>query len=96
MDELQSRVLDSNCKVGNLKKERKKLSNKFKAKVKHSIFRRKMNKLLSCCKLKRENARMKHDDKVRGLVKKYGVMSFVCLMRLVSSKDAEYSRRTVK
>ena len=72
VDELNSRVLDSNCKVGKLKKERKKLSNKFKAKVKHSIFRRKMSKLLSCCKIKRENARIKHDDKVKGLVRKYG------------------------
>ena len=38
VEELQSRVLDSDFKVGKLKTERKKMSNKFKAKVKHNAF----------------------------------------------------------
>ena len=72
VEEMQSRVEDSNCKVSKLKRERRNVSNKYKGMVSHNSFRRKMTKILSYCKVKRENARRMHNNKVMGLVKKYG------------------------
>ena len=45
---------------------------KFKKEVSHNIFRRKLAKILACYKLKRDNARVIHDDSVEWLKKKYG------------------------
>ena len=72
LDQLQSRVLYSNCKVKKFKSERKVLTNKFKNQVSHNVFRRKISKILSTCKIKRNNARGRHDDKVKLMKKKYG------------------------
>jgi hypothetical protein len=72
VDELESIVLDSDCKVKNIKIERKNQTLKFKKEVSHNIFRRKLAKILACYKLKRDNARVIHDDSVEWLKKKYG------------------------
>ena len=72
IEEMQSRVDDSNVKVTKLKRERKDKTNKYKGMVSHNIFRRKMSKVFSYCKSKRDKARKMHDNKVVGLVKKYG------------------------
>ena len=72
LDELESITLDSDCKVKNLKNERKSKTSKFKTQVSHNIFRRKLSRILACCKLKRDTARKIHDDSVEWLKKKYG------------------------
>ena len=63
---------DSNFKVTKLKRERKDASTKYKGMVSHNVFRRRMTKIFSYCKTKRDKARRMHDNKVLGLVKKYG------------------------
>ena len=45
LEEIKSRVLDSNCKVKNFKRERKTISIKFKRQVSHNVFTRKMSKI---------------------------------------------------
>ena len=72
MDELESILADSNCKVKKLKLERKSNTTKFKNKVSHNIFRRKMSKILASCKAKRDAARKIHDKSVEWLKRKYG------------------------
>ena len=73
-EEMKSRVLDSDFKVRGLKKERKTTTNKYKQRVSHNIFRRKLSKILEFCQSGRESARAKADEKVRILKIKYGGM----------------------
>ena len=47
MDELESILADSNCKVKKLKLERKSNTTKFNNKISHNIFRRKTSKILA-------------------------------------------------
>ena len=72
LDELKSRILDSNFKVKNLKSERKSITNIFKKQTSHNIFRRKLSKILEFSKFKRDTARAKHDEKVKRLKMKHG------------------------
>ena len=71
-DEVRTRIMDSTCKVRDLKVERSKATNKFKKEVSNNIFRRKMAKLLEFCKIKREAVRCVHDKKVAWMRTKYG------------------------
>ena len=49
VDEIKSRVTDSDFKVRGLKQERKLTTNKFNQEVRHNIFRRKLSKILKFC-----------------------------------------------
>ena len=72
VDEIRSRVTDSDFKVRGLKQERKLTTNKFKQEVRHNIFRRKLSKILKFCQDGRDFARSNYDEKVRHLKVKYG------------------------
>ena len=50
-EEMTSRVDDSNFKVSKFKKERSKITDKFKGMVSHNVFRRKLSRILSFCKM---------------------------------------------
>ena len=64
LDELESIVLDSDFKVKNINIERKNQTLKFKKQESHNIFRRKLSRIIACCKLNRDNARVIHDASV--------------------------------
>ena len=72
LNELETILDESNCKVKSIKQERKSKTFIFKNQISHNIFRRKMSKILATCKVKREQARRIHDESIEWLKKKYG------------------------
>ena len=98
VEEVSSRVADSDFKVRNLKNERKVKTNKFKREVSHNVFRRKLSKILIFCQDGRDAARAKYDDKVRHLKMKYGeaVDDFVTPNEISEFSECEIFKKNVK
>ena len=98
VDEIQSRVTDSDFKVRGLKQERKQTTNKFKQEVSHNVFRRKLAKILKFCQVGRDSARSNYDEKVRHLKIKYGeaVDEFEIPSEINEFSECEIFKKNVK